>query len=215
MSGFLRAYLEPNLEPTVHSGRPLICMYAHAALRSSAIMTLTRVPPCVPQVHHRHRQPQTGWWHDNSDACSDSTNASPKKSRAEDWQTGWWQDYSDACSESTDATPKNNRENERYRHGLLGGRHRHGDRGGHDKAYYRGFYKAKGKGKGAVAAYVAENGPPPSRGGKSFHDRKEDADIVNVEEAWSQPAATSSWSTTSAHSSPSQAPRSSWEAPAR
>ena len=190
-------------------------MYAHSALRSSAIMTLTHVPPCVPQVQKRHlagwKDSDTAWWHHNSEE------ASPRKSRAEDWQTGWWQDYSDACSESTDASPRKNRENEKWRHGLLGGRKRHGERGGHDRVYYRGYYAAKGKdkakGKGSkenVQAYIGKWGPPPTRGGKSFHDRREDADIVNAEEAGSQHAATSSWSTTSAPSAPSQATWTRW-----
>jgi len=63
---------------------------------------------------------------------------------------------------------------ERYRGGHLGGRQRHGDRGGHDNWYYQGYYRAKGKGKGYLRAFMAVNGPPPNRGGTHFHNRRED-----------------------------------------
>ena len=36
-------------------------------------------------------------------------------------------------------------------------------RGGLHKAYWGGYYKAKGKGKGALAAYVDRWGPPPRK----------------------------------------------------
>ena len=47
--------------------------------------------------------------------------------------------------------------------GRRGGR---APRGGQNHWYYRGLYKAKGKGKGAVRAYVRLYGPPPGRSGK-------------------------------------------------
>ena len=65
------------------------------------------------------------------------------------------------------------RRQEHYRRGLCGGRQRHGNRGGKNTAYYQGLYNAKSKGKGAVKAFIKENGKPPSRGGKAFHKRKE------------------------------------------
>ena len=45
---------------------------------------------------------------------------------------------------------------------------------GKNTRYYQGLYNAKSKGKGAVKAFIAKNGEPPSRGGKAFHNRKED-----------------------------------------
>ena len=42
-----------------------------------------------------------------------------------------------------------------------------GRSGGADRAYYKGFYRAKGKGK--VHEYVAKHGPPPGKGGNAFH----------------------------------------------
>ena len=67
---------------------------------------------------------------------------------------------------------------EQMRRGLLGGRVRRGDRGGHDLFYYRGYYTAKGKGKDVLKNFVKQNGPPPSKGGEAFHRRKEEV------EAW-------------------------------
>ena len=91
------------------------------------------------------------------------------------WDTG---SSSDAWSrQDTSSQPvhglEGGRRQERYRHGYLGGRQRYGDRGGVRSEYYKGFYAAKGKGK--LSAFIAKNGPPPSKGGASFHNRKEDA----------------------------------------
>ena len=66
--------------------------------------------------------------------------------------------------------------NEHYRAGHMGGRERHGDRGGKNSRYFAGYYKAKAKGKGYVRAYIAKNGVPPSQGGQCFHSRKEEDD---------------------------------------
>ena len=64
------------------------------------------------------------------------------------------------------------------RHGYWGGRVRHGERGGHNQFYYRGYCTAKCKGKDVLNNFVKQNGPPPSNGGKAFHRRKEEV------EAW-------------------------------
>jgi hypothetical protein len=50
-----------------------------------------------------------------------------------------------------------------WREGINGGRQRFGSSGGTHREYYKGFYKAKGQGKEAVAAYVEWMGPPPSK----------------------------------------------------
>ena len=73
--------------------------------------------------------------------------------------------------------------NEHYRAGHMGGRERHGDRGGKNSRYFAGYYKAKAKGKGYVRAYIAKNGVPPSRGGQCFHSRKEEDDAENADPA--------------------------------
>ena len=41
--------------------------------------------------------------------------------------------------------------------------------GGVNREYYRGYYRAKGNGKAALAAYTAQHGPPPSQGGAGYH----------------------------------------------
>ena len=100
--------------------------------------------------------------------------------RGSSWNTGSSSDAW-ALSTTTWSEPANStaaveggRQFEHYRQGHLGGRRRHGDRGGKNHGYYKGFYSAKSKGKGAVKAYIAKNGEPPSNGGKAFHNRKED-----------------------------------------
>ena len=60
----------------------------------------------------------------------------------------------------------------RIRTGVNGGRVRVGDSGGANPVYYRQFYIAKGRGRGAMNAFLSEFGPPPSRGGKGFHKRQ-------------------------------------------
>jgi hypothetical protein len=50
-----------------------------------------------------------------------------------------------------------------WREGIHGGRQRFGSSGGTHREYYQGFYRAKGQGKGALAAYIEWMGPPPSR----------------------------------------------------
>ena len=73
--------------------------------------------------------------------------------------------------------------NEHYRAGHMGGRERHGDRGGKNSRYFAGYYKAKAKGKGYVRACIAKNGVPPSQGGQCFHSRKEEDDAENADPA--------------------------------
>ena len=73
--------------------------------------------------------------------------------------------------------------NEHYRAGHMGGRERHGDRGGKNSWYFAGYYKAKAKGEGYVRAYIAKYGDPPSQGGQCFHSRKEEDDAENADPA--------------------------------
>ena len=40
-------------------------------------------------------------------------------------------------------------------------RQRRGDRGGHARQYYAGYYRAKGKGKGHLRHFIQMNGPRP------------------------------------------------------
>ena len=101
------------------------------------------------------------------------------------WRCGMWM-----RSQNTWRTDYGGfRQTERYRHGNLGGRRRHGNRGGHDQEYYAGFYAAKGKGKAALEAYVAQHGYK-GRGGSAFHDRKEDLDV----DRFGPPAGDAAWS---------------------
>ena len=52
------------------------------------------------------------------------------------------------------------------------GKPRFGNSGGSNREYYRGYYSAKGTGKAALAAYVEQFGPPPSKGGSAWHKPK-------------------------------------------
>ena len=61
---------------------------------------------------------------------------------------------------------------ERWRDGRAGGRERWGNSGGSNRAYYKGYYRAKGQGRGALDEYIQVNGPPPSQGGCAYHHRK-------------------------------------------
>ena len=60
------------------------------------------------------------------------------------------------------------------RSGKNGGLKRYCTSGGTHRKYYVGYYRAKGKGKAAILAYVQKYGPPPSQGGKSFHEAKKE-----------------------------------------
>ena len=99
--------------------------------------------------------------------------------RRSSWDTGsssdaWGRQLTWSEPANLTVAVEGGRRTEHYRHGILGGRQRHGDRGGKNSWYYKGYYNAKSKGKGAVKAFIAKNGEPPSRGGKAFHNRKED-----------------------------------------
>jgi hypothetical protein len=52
-----------------------------------------------------------------------------------------------------------------WREGINGGRQRFGSSGGTHREYYKGFYKAKGQGKAALAEYIEWWGEPPSKWG--------------------------------------------------
>jgi hypothetical protein len=66
------------------------------------------------------------------------------------------------------------REEEPARSAVNGGRERRGRSGGVYQPYYAAFYKAKGKGKDVLNKFLQKHGRPPSRGGKSFHARKDE-----------------------------------------
>jgi len=144
--------------PQVTNKQPRPPTITSAASIAAAINAAdAAVPP--PPVHHNMPPPatitETGRW------------------SAADWYGDWWHRSSDTWT----ANHGGGRTWEHYRHGWYGGRQRYGTRGGHDHDYYAGYYRAKGKGMGHLRAYLAQKGPPPTRGGDSFHDRKEDADV--------------------------------------
>ena len=63
------------------------------------------------------------------------------------------------------------RSDEVMRSGKNGGRVRHGRSGGKHQPYYAAFYRAKGKGKAMMKAFVLKHGKPPGKGGESHHSR--------------------------------------------
>ena len=63
------------------------------------------------------------------------------------------------------------RSDEVMRSGKNGGRIRHGRSGGKYQPYYAAFYRAKGKGKAMMKAFVLKHGKPPGKGGEAYHSR--------------------------------------------
>ena len=68
----------------------------------------------------------------------------------------------------TRTIPGFGRQQEAARTGKNGGEIRHGNSGGSNRQYYRGYYSAKGRGKAALAEYLRMHGDPPGSGGKGY-----------------------------------------------
>ena len=71
-----------------------------------------------------------------------------------------------------DSSKGGHRATERWRSGINGGKARFGNSGGANKKYYQGFYAAKGLGRAELKAFIEQFGPPPTRGGTAYHERK-------------------------------------------
>ena len=150
-------------------GRPPCLLTALPCSQLAPSPPVPSSPPVVPQVvsppswSQTQDQTHDSSWGPSSGQDSEWRHSSGWDSQwrhSSDWGSSWRQSWWDE-----DGLP--------LRSGVNGGRVRSGTSGGGDREYYAGYYRAKGRGKAATSAYVAQFGPPPSRGtGNCYHERR-------------------------------------------
>jgi hypothetical protein len=134
-------------------------------------------PPTIPYEQWK-RQPASDSSHDGGKGKANRGQPHPTRvpqhpgdpAAPSFWQAPPASDYALIDQLALDAW----REEEPARSAVNGGRDRRGRSGGVYQPYYAAFYKAKGKGKDVLTKFLQKHGRPPSKGGKSFHARKDE-----------------------------------------